>query len=126
MDKKKTILLEDLFFKSNKERIYDIMDEILKYDEILYQDVFYDVIVDPKMLHEYISRYDTLVDAQFIIVTNEYNKIIVYHEVAGIISNQALYLDSYPKETIEQEYAKLYNGLDLNLNLIKEIKRCNW
>lgn len=126
MDKKKTILLEDLFFKSNKERIYDIMDEILKYDEILYQDVFYDVIVDPKMLHEYISRYDTLVDAQFIIVTNEYNKIIVYHEVAGIISNQALYLDSYPKETIEQEYAELYNGLDLNLNLIKEIKRCNW
>ena len=126
MDKKKTILLEDLFFKSNKERIYDIMDEILKYDEILYQDVFYDVIVDPKMLHEYISKYDTLVDAQFIIVTNEYNKIIVYHEVAGIISNQALYLDSYPKETIEQEYAELYNGLDLNLNLIKEIKRCNW
>ncbi len=126
MDKKKTILLEDLFFKSNKERIYDIMDEILKYDEILYQDVFYDVIVDPKMLHEYISRYDTLVDAQFIIVTNEYNKIIVYHEVAGIISNQALYLDSYPKETIEQEYAKLYDGLNLNLNLIKEIKRCNW
>ena len=126
MDKKKTILLEDLFFKSNKERIYDIMDEILKYDEILYQDVFYDVIVDPKMLHEYISRYDTLVDAQFIIVTNEYNKIIVYHEVAGIISNQALYLDSYPKEIIEQEYAELYDGLNLNLNLIKEIKRCNW
>lgn len=125
MAKKNTILLEDLFFKSNKERIHDIMDEILKYDEILYQDVFYDVIVDPEMLHEYISRYDTLVDAQFILVTNEYNKIIVYHEVVGIISNQALYLDSYPKETNEQKYAELYDGMGLNLNLIKEIKRCN-
>lgn len=137
--RKKSIFLEDLFFKSNKGTIYEIMDEMLKYDEIIFRDEYYDAVVNPGMLNEYIARYDTYADAGLLLV-NYYDIISIFHIIYDLIKSQAedyrsLCLKIYAREpfdlgenlkqydVLEQEYLKQYDGISLNINVIDRIIR---
>lgn len=126
--RKKSIFLEDLFFKFNKEPLYEIMDEMLKYDEIIFRDEYYDAVVNPRMLNEYIARYDTYVDAGLLLV-NHYDIISIFHITYDLIKSQAedyhsLCLKTNAREPFDlEEYLKQYDGMSLNINVIDRIIR---
>lgn len=122
MSEKRTIILEELFFKSNVESIRDVLKEMRKYDEIIFQQMNYDVRIDSRSLEEYAARYDTFVDAGLILVNNSnYNQLMLYHELVDYIKKEAKYQRHHPYRLYKKEYDDRYDGMQLNINPIIEI-----
>ena len=114
---KKEIVLEDLFFKNNGN-IFDILKELSKYKTVLYYNEWLDCVLDAGILEEYIARLDTYIDAQCIQFTNRYDKITMYRFVEEYILGEI----EYQKKNPVENYSERYDGMQLNLNPIIEIK----
>lgn len=120
--RKKSIILEDLFFKSNVESVGDVLKEMRKYDEIIFQQMNYDVRIDSRSLEEYVSRYDTYVDAGYIFRFNPiYNATLIYHVIIEYIQREAEYQRHHPYGLYKKEWDDRYDRMQLNINPIIEI-----
>ena len=94
------------------------MKEIRKYKTVLYYNEWLDCILDAGILEEYIARLDTYIDAQVYQFPNKYDKVIMYRFVVNYIKTEI----EYQKKNPEENYSERYDGMQLNLNPIIEIK----
>lgn len=114
---KNEIVLEDLFFK-NESNVLDIIRDLDNYDTVLYYEGSLYCILDAHILKEYMARLDTYIDAEYMIVPRGYDKIIMYRFVVDDIKTEIKYQKTHPFESFKDRYT----GIQLNLNVIKEIK----
>ena len=117
---KKEIILEDLFFKTNS-KVIDIINDLNNYDTVIYYDIYLDCILNASSLQEYIARLDTYIDAQFIKLPSLYDTVTMYRLILEYIQTEIKYQKSHPCESFKDRY----DGMNLNINIIKEIRnRC--
>ena len=114
---KKEIVLEDLFFKTNG-KVLDVINDLNNYDTVIYYDIYSDCILNASALQEYMARLDTYIDAQFIQLPSLYDNVIMYRLILEYIQQEIKYQKSHPYESFKDRY----NGMNLNINIIKEIR----